>query len=218
MREHLLELIDEQADERIACAAHRVDEGRAAVAPAVEDAAQLQPARVGVGALRAGRVDQGLGQMGERCVARRHHPRDPLPPAARRVLLQARQHAGADQRALAAAGVAVDDEEPLADQPADDVVDHLLAAEEDRPFVLAERPQPRIGAGRKRDGEDVGRGRVGAHRPPAAALFCVSHVLTSIGQGERVPSIQSTCSARAVRRRASVAIGAPAVSTRPHGT
>ena len=153
-----------------------------AVAAAVKDAADLQPARVRRRRRRIGRVGQGLRQVHERLVARRRHARDPAPPAARRVLFQPRQHAGADQRALAAARVAVHDEEPLADQPVDDVVDHPLAAEEDRPLVLGERPQPRIGAGRQRDGEDVGRGRVEAHRPPAAALFCVSHVLTSSGQ------------------------------------
>ena len=52
---------------------------------------------------------------------------------------------------------------------------------------------------------------------PAATLFCVSHVFTSIAQGERVRSIRST-QRRAVRRRASVAIRAGGDFDEPHGT
>ena len=221
VREHLLELIDEQADEGIARAADHLDERLAAVAAAIQDAAQLKPARIGIGLAGVGRagVGQRFGQVDQRLVARRHHPRDPLPAAARRVLFQARQHAGADQRALAAAGVAVDHEQPLPDQPVDDVVDHLLAAEEDRPLVLAEGAQPRIR--RAAAAGSLRRRRMRPSRrssaPRRGALLRQPRL--DVDRPRRPGAVDPVdLQGRAVRRRASVAIGAPAVSTRPHGT
>ena len=65
----------------------------------------------------------------------------------------------------------------LADQPRDDLVGHLLATEEDRPFVGLERAQARIGSGRQHDLEDGVERLLGSQRHrtrSTAALASVS--------------------------------------------
>ena len=61
----------------------------------------------------------------------------------------------------------MDQHEPAPGETADDLVDHPLAAEEDRPFVFLERTQARIGPVGQLDGDRRG-GSQGA--APAGAL------------------------------------------------
>jgi hypothetical protein len=64
-----------------------------------------------------------------------------------------RQDAGAHQRRLAGPRDAMDQRQPVFPQPVDDLVNHLFPAEENRPFVLLERAQARIGPRGPTDGD-----------------------------------------------------------------
>ena len=92
---------------------------------------------------RGGEVPQGRA-------ARAHLGGAPGHAVARVLLLEARQHARLDQRGLAAARAAVDHDQPGGGEPVEHGIDHRLAAEEDRPLVLLERPQAGIGACKRR--------------------------------------------------------------------
>ena len=50
----------------------------------------------------------------------------------------------------------MDQDKAIAGETIDDLVDHPLAAEEDRPFLFLEWAQTRIGPRRKRDGDRQG--------------------------------------------------------------
>ena len=107
-------------------------------------------------------LGERLGQVPQRRFARQHGAGAPADAAAGVLLLELSQHAGADQRALAAAGIAMDHHQMLVEQARDDLVGHRLAAEEDRPLVPLERAQARIGRGRQLDLEEVRRRRAAA--------------------------------------------------------
>ena len=61
------------------------------------------------------------------------------------LLLETGQDAGDDERRFSAAGAAVNDDKPLLGEAVEDSVDHGFTAIEDRPFMLLERAQARIG-------------------------------------------------------------------------
>src|SRR5688572_23180111 len=197
--------------------AHVLRQRRRAMRAAVEDAADLMAARFVV---IAGDPGQRLGQVLERRVSRRGGAGDPSGAAARELLFEARQHPGADQRALAAAGVAMHDEQALPDEPVDDLVEHALAAEEDRPFLLRKRTQAWIWLPRQHEVEHIGdAGRGPAHNAFCASiLFLLSQSCTLGTQGGCVQSSQSIRKRRAASVRLGMATPPPTVSSSAQGS
>ena len=84
-----------------------------------------------------------LGQVPQWPARRPHGAGLPRRPGAQMLPRQLGQHAGAHQRRFSGAGSAVNQHQAMGGEPLDHVVDHALAAEEDRPFFGFERPQAR---------------------------------------------------------------------------
>ena len=108
------------------------------------------------------------GEIPDRPARRPHRAGEPGRAVAAILERELRQDAGAHQRRLAGAGDAVDQHQPALGEAADDLVDHPLPAEEDRPFVLLERTQPGIGPLGQRDRDRRGGGQGAAARGRAA--------------------------------------------------
>ena len=81
-----------------------------------------------------------------------------------------RQHACAYEGRFSRTGGAVNEHETVRGEPIDDIVDHLLAAEEDRPLLGLEWPQAGVGRSGARCGEKVGNRRWNQAHGAAAAL------------------------------------------------
>ena len=79
----------------------------------------------------------------------------PCAPARQMLPRQLGQHACAHQRRFAGARRAVNYHQTMVREAFDDVVDHPLAAEEDRPFFDFERAQPGVGSFRLGRGEKI---------------------------------------------------------------
>ena len=145
----------------------------------------------------------------------------PLDAAARAFLLELGQHAGAHEGTLAAARVAVDHHQMLADQSLDDLVGQLFPTKEDWPLFGLERAEARIRSWRQFDLKDGVERLSGWQRHrmrSTAALASTSQLPTSGAQVLWVVSIQSMASARAMALRRGVAIAGPAVSSTAHGS
>ena len=134
-----------------------------------------------------------LARLPQRRLARQHRAGAPARVAAACSCSQLDQHAGADERALAAAEIAVHDDEVLLDH-AGAMISSVIGS---RPKKIGhsalERAQPRIGRGRQLDVEEVRGGRGGdpGHATSSScALASSSQDRTWIGQSSMVQSIQ----------------------------
>jgi hypothetical protein len=151
--EELLELIEEKADVAVSAEAEAfLDAGKRR--PAAVQQASHGPRgperRLGVSLQLLVQTRDRYGEVPQRRAARAHlggAPRDAVP---RVLLLEARQHAGRDQRGLATPRAAVNHDQLRGREPIKHGIDHRFAAEEDRPFVLLERSQAGIGARERR--------------------------------------------------------------------
>jgi hypothetical protein len=146
-REQLLELVDQDADVVVAAAAEQFRKRGRRIWSAVEKPADLADATsVAFAGVQRG---QRLGEIPQRRFARQHRAGAPCHTASSVLLLEQRQHAGADQGTLAAARIAMNHDQMLTNQAPDDLIGNRLTPEKDWPFVGFERAEARIGRGRK---------------------------------------------------------------------
>ena len=158
--EQLLELVDEEAEGRLACQCGL--DVRLGDAPRASRSCQAvagSPAAPGSGPTASARAAERLrkGPPAGRAMAVRHG----TPLAAWSSDSQGSTPARPARtcRSLRRRGP----HQMLPGQEADHLVDHRLAAEEDRPFVGVERPQPGIGLGRQIGRDVCAGGGEGSH-------------------------------------------------------